>query len=158
MPGHRRASLPDKFVRKVLNNDNLEKEERAVTKGEGKMTGKQTCNTRMEKIQAMILRAAIDEFGGVSIDDIDEKTKKDWKFSAVPLIMGFYAMLFFSVLAYVAYTGITSAYNTNSLSLTYDDSSQICKEVPQSVTGTYQASYTGFWQTNTSYNFNQSIF
>lgn len=107
-----------------------------------------------KKIHNLLVRSAagVQEFGGVEIYDIDESTR--WASSIATL----YIVLFFLSLVYFAYTGTMAGFTQNFLSLDAGDSSQVCTEVPQTVTAAYEASYTGYWQTNSSFNFNQSLF
>jgi len=89
--------------------------------------------------------------GGVSYNDIEEI---GWGFRIASLYILFYLfMLIFFI------TSNTIALSQNKyLSLSGDDDTQICSEIPQTLTATFEGSYQGYWNTNPNFNINSSLY
>lgn len=105
-----------------------------------------------EKIKNQVFDQ-IPPVGGVDLDDLEKVTP------GFPIIISIlYAAGYFFCLIFLTYTGTMYAMNQKFLSLTKDDSSFICNEVPISVTGSYEGDYSGNFITQSDFNYNKSIF
>ena len=93
--------------------------------------------------------------GSMPLEDVDDDPtiKCGWAL----WLSAFYVAAFCLAFVYMYFTGIYDLMSARFLSLDPDPTS-VCKEVPKGTDNTFQASVDGYWQTNSSFHYNNSLF
>ena len=101
-------------------------------------------------LEDSFIKAVIPELGGVDINDI-----KDVGY-ATPIAI-FYFIVFIFFITFFTVSNILTATSSQFLSLEIPPDA-ICETVPTSITSSFKASYDGYWETDSKYLGNRSIF
>jgi len=112
-----------------------------------------------KKTQSLIIRTLKTytpvSIGSMPLEDVDDDPTIKCGFAL--WLSGFYVAAFCTAFVYVYMTGIADLMSARFLSLDPDPTS-VCKEVPKGIDNTFQASVDGYWQTNASFRYNNSLF
>ena len=103
------------------------------------------------KLEDWLLNLSPPTIGGVELRDMS-------RFNLTVPIASLYVITYTCILIGLTFYGTRVQLNTKYLALDTNDPNSICKEVPQSVSGTYEGTWDGYWVTDQEFDFAKSLF
>ena len=104
-----------------------------------------------KKIETRLISGAFETFGGVNMTELKDR---GW---AYPILLLFNA-IFFTTLIYLTVSNMQALKENQFLSLDANSTTQVCYEVPSSLSGRFEGDVYGNWETSNDFNYNSSIF
>ena len=104
-----------------------------------------------KKIETRLISGAFETFGGVKMSELKDRGY------AYPVLFLFNA-IFFTTLIYLTVSNMQAEKQNQFLSLESNSTTQVCFEVPQSLSGKFEGDTDGNWETTNDFNYNSSLF